>query len=159
MKHLLSLVIGLIIGGLVVYLINRNDQPDSYFLENQSIYGFEETVAQFEAGIAEYEGWKILKTYDLQESMAKSGFNVQAVKVFSLCNPAYSSKILFSNQERVVSSMMPCRVAIYVRTNGKTYISRMNSAEMAAKMGGIVEDVMTAADHDVADMIKDLVIE
>lgn len=159
MKNYLYLVIGLIIGGLLVFLLNKNKQTTEYFLESQSKYTFEETVAQFEATVTEFDGWKVLKTYDLQASMAKSGFTVQPVKVFSVCNPSYSSKILFSNQERVVSSMMPCRVSIYVRTNGKTYISRMNSAEMAAQMGGVVDKVMSAASNDIEEMLKDLIIE
>lgn len=159
MKNYLYLIIGLIIGGLLVFMLNNNNKTKEYFRESQSKYGFEETVAQFEALVAEQQGWKILKTYDLQESMAKSGFTVQPVKVFSVCNPSYSSKILFSNQERVVSSMMPCRVSIYVLTNGKTYISRMNSAEMAANMGGVVEKVMAAADNDIESILKDIIVE
>jgi uncharacterized protein (DUF302 family) len=159
MKNYLYLIIGLIIGGLIVFLLNSSNKTEEYILESQSKYSFEETVAQFEATVTEFEGWKVLKTYDLQESMAKSGFTVQPVKVFSVCNPAYSSKILFSNQERVVSSMMPCRVSIYVRTNGKTYISRINSADMAADMGGVVDDVMSAASNDIEEMLKDLIIE
>lgn len=159
MKNLFYLIIGLIIGGLIVYIVTKKNSSVEYFSESQSKNNFEETVAQFEATVPKFDGWKILKTYDLQESMAKSGYKVQPVKVFSLCKPDYSSKILFSNQERVISSMMPCRVSIYVKTNGKTYISRMNSDDMAAKMGGLVDEVMSAASNDVEEILKDLIIQ
>ncbi|MDA3930091.1 MAG: DUF302 domain-containing protein [Prolixibacteraceae bacterium] len=159
MKNISLFIVGLLIGGIVIFFVTRNNKPEEYFIESTSKYKFEETVAQFEALVAETEGWKILKTYDLQKSMEKSGYNVQPVKAFSLCNPDYSSKILFSNQERVVSSMMPCRVSIYVRTNGKTYISRMNSAAMASDMGGLVDDVIGKASADIEEIIDDLIIK
>ena len=152
------MLLGIFLGGIVVFFFTKNNKPAEYFIESASKYSFEETVAQFEATVAETEGWTILKTYDLQLSMEKHGYTVQPVKVFSLCNPAYSSKILFSNQERIVSSMMPCRVSIYVKTNGKTYISTMNSADMAKDMGGLVDDVMGKASSDIDEIIKDLIV-
>ncbi|MFA9392234.1 MAG: DUF302 domain-containing protein [Prolixibacteraceae bacterium] len=157
MKNAIFILIGFLSGATVVFLFTRKMNAQEYFTESESIYGFEETVAQFESIVNDTPDWKVLKTYDLQESMKKSGFSVQAVKVFSLCNPDYSSKILFSNQERVVTSMMPCRLSIYIKTDGKTYISRMNSAEMASKMGGLVDKVMSSASNDMESMIADLI--
>lgn len=157
MKNILLILVSLILGGLLVFFFNPGRSSTQYFLEDQSKYDFDETVAQFEAIVAETEGWKILHTYDLQKSMEKNGYKVLQVKVFSLCNPDYSSKILFSRHERVVSSMMPCRVSIYVKQDGKTYISRMNSYDMSVEMGGLVEDVMLDAFNDVEVIISELI--
>lgn len=157
MKKIALILIAFVLGGLIVFLMFPNNRSAKYFTESESRYNFEETVAQFEAIVNDSPGWTILKTYDLQKSMKKHNYNVQPVKVFSICNPDYSSKILFSNQERVVSSMMPCRISIYEKTNGKTYLSRMNSADMAAQMGGLVDKVMSAASRDVEEMIIDLI--
>lgn len=159
MKNFITLLIGLLVAGLLAFFFFQNEEPEEYFLESPSKYRFEETVAQFEANVVDTDGWKVLHRYDLQKSMDKHGYKVQAVKVFSLCNPDYSAKILFSNQERVVSSMMPCRVSIYVKTDGKTYISRMNSADMSKKMGGLVNEVMGKASADVEELIQDLIVE
>lgn len=159
MKNVSLIIIGILLGAIAVLLIKPKASNNEYFTEKESKYSFEETVAQLEATVAETKGWKILHTYDLQKSMEKNGYKVLKVKVFSLCNPEYSSKILFSNQERVVSSMMPCRVSVYVKQNGKTYISTMNSADMAARMGGLVDEVMSKADADVTQIINDLLKE
>lgn len=159
MKNFTFILTGIIIGGLMVFLINYTKETPKYFIESQSKYSFDETVAQFEASVSEIEGWKILHTYNLQQSMEKHGYKVMPVKVFSLCNPDYSSKILFSNQERVISSMMPCRVSIYVKTDGNTYISTMNSTNMAAQIGGLVNDVMSKASADVNSIINDLLLD
>lgn len=159
MKNISLIIIGILLGAIAVLLIKPKAPGSEYFTEKESKYSFEETVAQLEATVAETSGWKILHTYDLQKSMEKNGYKVLQAKVFSLCNPEYASKILFSNQERVVSSMMPCRVSVYVKQNGKTYVSTMNSADMAARIGGLVEEVMSKADADVARIINDLLKE
>lgn len=159
MKRILLIILGFIIGGLLVFIISSKKESTEFFIENRSKYNFEETVAQFQSIVTETEGWKILHTYDLQKSMEKHGYKVLKVQVFSLCNPEYSSKILFSNQERVISSMMPCRVSIYVKTDGFTYISTMNSAGMASKIGGLVDEVMTDASSDVDAIINKLLID
>lgn len=157
LKKTAVFLIGAFIGGLIVFLIVRGNKTHDYFIESESKYSFDETVAQFEAIVNDAPGWSILKTYNLQESMKKHGYNVNSVKVFSICNPDYSSKILFSNTERIASSMMPCRISIYVKTNGKTYISRMNSADMAADMGGLINKVMSGASGDMEELIADLI--
>jgi uncharacterized protein (DUF302 family) len=157
MKKLAFLIIGLIVTGLILIFMAQNKDNNDYLIENQSRYTYDETVAQLEAIVAETEGWKILHTYDLQKSMETNGYKVLPVKVFSLCNPAHSSKILFSNQERVVSSLMPCRVAVYVRQDGYTYISRMNSAAMAANMGGLVNEVMQDAFTEMEAILDGLI--
>ena len=106
-----------------------------FFIESKSQFGFEETVAKFTA-IAEQKTWKISATHDLQQTMETHGKEVLPVKVFAICHPKHSSKILEKDDERIISSMMPCRVSIYMKSDGKTYISRMNSIAMARILMG-----------------------
>jgi len=49
---------------------------------------------------------------------------------------------------------MPCRVSIYEKADGKTYISRMNSSMIAAGFGGIAEQVMTESANEVEEIIE-----
>lgn len=159
LKNILFLSIGLLVGGLIVFTVSKSINRKAYFVEQKSKYDFDETVAQFEAMVNDTEGWKILHTYDLQKSMEKQGYNVLQVKVFSVCNPAYSSKILFSSNERVASSLMPCRVSIYQKSNGKTYIARLNSEQMGQRIGGLINEVMSKASNDIDTIISDLIVE
>jgi uncharacterized protein (DUF302 family) len=80
--------------------------------------------------------------------MKKYGKDVRPVKVFELCHPDHAGKILAADSERIVSVLMPCRVAVYERADGKTYVSRMNSGMMAGMMGGLIADVMADAASD-----------
>jgi len=77
--------------------------------------------------------------------MVKYGIDVRSVKVFDLCKPEHSGRILKSDDERIVSSLMPCRVAIYEKNDGKVYFSRLNSGLMAMPMEGIIPEVMADA--------------
>jgi uncharacterized protein (DUF302 family) len=54
---------------------------------------------------------------------------------------------------------MPCRVAIYEKENGFTYISRLNAGEMSKSFGGIVEEMMTQSGFENEQILKDVISE
>ena len=123
------------------------------FLETLSPFDFGSTVELLSKEI-ENKSWKISNVYDLQKTLNQHGKDVLPVKVFSLCHPNHSSRILEKDSERIISSMMPCRVSIYEKADGKTYISRMNSSMIAAGFGGIAEEVMTESANEVEEIIE-----
>ncbi len=127
------------------------------FLENESKYNFGETVIKLTAEI-EKKTWKVSAIHDLQETLKKNGTEILPIKVFALCHPAHSSKILLKDNERIVSSLMPCRVSVYEKNDGKTYISRMNTGVLAKSIGGIVEEVMIASSKDVEDILSSIIV-
>jgi len=129
---------------------------ESMFLENESKYNFTETVEKLIVEI-EKKGWKVSAIHDLKETLKKNGTEVLPVKVFALCHPKHSSKILLKDDERIISSLMPCRVSVYEKSNGKTYVSRMNSGILAKSFGGVVEEVMTASAKEVEDILFSLI--
>ena len=127
-----------------------------FFIENESLYGFEHTVELLSAKITEI-GWKISMTHDLQETLRKNGKDVLPVKVIELCKPDYSVQLLKEDSERIYSSLMPCRISVYTTTDGKTHISRMNSQLLASQIGGVVEKVMGTAFADIENILKTLI--
>ena len=130
---------------------------EQMFLENESKYNFAETVEKLTAEI-EKKTWKVSVVHDLQETLKKNGTEVLPIKVFALCHPKHSSKILLKDNERIVSSLMPCRVSVYEKSNGKSYISRMNTGVLAKSMGGIVEEVMIASSKEVEEILSSLIV-
>ena len=131
---------------------------DTMFFENRSKYGFEETINQLTELVPENE-WKIIQILDLQETMRKNGKDVLPVKVVEMCKPDYAYQLLSEDLQRIYSNMMPCRVSVYEKSDGKIYISRMNSAMFAEQIGGVMKDVMSKAFDDVEKMIKKITIE
>ncbi|EKD32083.1 MAG: hypothetical protein ACD_77C00179G0014 [uncultured bacterium] len=123
------------------------------FIENESIYGFNDTVEKLSESIVS-NGWKVTHVHDLHETLKKNNFDVLPVKVLEVCRPDYSVKLLRNDSERIYSSLMPCRLSVYETSDGKTKISRMNSGVLAAQIGGIVEEVMSVAFSDMENILK-----
>jgi uncharacterized protein (DUF302 family) len=121
--------------------------------ENLSPYGFDETITRIASAVEE-KGWKTPAVHDLQQTMKNFGKEVLPVKVFEICHPKHSSRILESDNERIVSAMMPCRISVYERSDGKTYVSRINSGKMSALLGGLIEEVMKDATADVEGIVE-----
>jgi uncharacterized protein (DUF302 family) len=152
-KVILTGVAGLLVGAALAVFVIFKMASGMMLIETQSPYDFETTVDRFEKAVLAKD-WKIPATHNLQATMKKFGYDVQAVKVFELCHPDHAAKILKESEERIVSSMMPCRVAIYEKSNGKVYLSRMNSELMAGTMGGIVQEVMADAFSENEQIIE-----
>ena len=131
---------------------------DTMFFEKRSKYGFEETLNQLTELVPENE-WKLIKILDLQETMRKNGKDVLPVKVVEMCKPDYAYQLLSEDSQRIYSNMMPCRVSVYEKSDGNTYISRMNSAMFAEQIGCVMQGVMSKAFDDVEKMIKKIIIE
>lgn len=123
------------------------------FFENKSEYAFDETVEKLTEIIGK-NGWSIPHTHDLQATMKKNGYEVSSVKVMELCKPDYAFRLLSDDSLRIYSNMMPCRISVYMKDDGKTYVSRMNSAAMAAQIGGAVQETMSNAFRDVEQFIE-----
>lgn len=126
---------------------------ENMFFESESKFGFDETVEKLSNIIVE-GGWRVTHTHDLKETMRKNSFEVHPVKVIELCNPKYAYRLLSVDELRIFSNMMPCRISVYEKVDGKTYVSRMNSALFASQIGGVVEEVMSGAYRDAEEFIK-----
>lgn len=155
MKKTLLTGIFAFLGGAVISGIMLFYSMDSMMmLEDESALGFEETVELFRENVRR-AGWSILETHDMREILSSHGHQVEPVKIFELCSAKYSAEILSLSDERIVSPLMPCRVAIYEKSGGKTYISRMNSVLMARPFGGAIQRVMSVAGAETEAIIME----
>lgn len=126
---------------------------EQMFYENSSKYGFEETVVKLSEIIAE-GGWKVIQVLDLQEIMKKNGKEILPVKVIELCKPDYAYRLLSDDSLRLYSNMLPCRISVYEKADGSTYVSRMNAEMLSSQIGGVAQEVMTNAYSDAEVFIK-----
>ncbi len=149
-------IAGLVIGTFLTGIIGFYSLPGLMMMEDETKYDFETTVQVFEEKVNE-AGWSILVTHDMQETLKGHGHDVLNVKIFELCSARYSAEILKLDDERIVSPLMPCRVAIYEKSNGNTYITRMDSELMARPFGGIINEVMQQAASEIEDVIVQVI--
>lgn len=122
-------------------------------IEQLSKFKFEKTVDLLIAE-AEKREWKVPAVHDLQLSLAKSGKAVKPVKVIEICKPQYSGKMLELNDERIISVMMPCRISVYEKDNGSTYISLINAGELALGLPPKISVVMKDASDETFEIVK-----
>lgn len=122
----------------------ESSSPRDMFLETVSPFGFAATVDALSAEM-KADGWNILATHDLSAALAKKGHNVLPVSIIEACSGKFSVNLLKKDETRYVSSLLPCRVAVYQTNDGKVIISRMNTTVMGAQMEPAVAEVMAKA--------------
>ena len=148
-----GLLSGIIISGLLLFFAF----PKLVFTVSESKYNFDQTAEILTESVKE-NNWNLSHQYDLQQTMAKHGHEVKPVKVFSICKPDIAIRVLDTDNDRHISSMMPCRVAIYEKADGKTYIARMNAGLFAILLGGqataVMGDAGTGSEHILKSVIK-----
>ncbi len=133
-----------------------NNQPlqmPSPFIEFESRYHFDKTVEKISLEITSHN-WDIVATHDLQKSLNKHDVQVLPIKVMAVCHPNLAKLLLSKDSERIVSSMMPCRISLYEKSDGRTYVSLLNTQMMAGMLGGLVEEVMLKAATEVEKMVE-----
>ncbi len=148
----LGIILGILIAFVLIYLI----MPRLMLMEDESQYGMEESETMIQKKVKEL-GWSVPAKHDLKETLAKHDISIRHAKVFEICKPDYAARILKRSQERIVSAMMPCRIAIYEKEDGKTYISRMNSRLMAKPMKGVIPSVMKLAAIESEQILQSVI--
>lgn len=148
------LIVGLLVGAILSVLIIFYTSPSIILKENQSKYSFEKSLSLLEEEITK-GGWSIPVKHDLQASLLKNGKEkVNKVVILELCNPDLAEKILKTDDERVVSNMMPCRISLYEKSDGNTYYSRMNAGLLAKPMGKVSRRQMKIASRDMEKFLE-----
>ena len=136
-----GLIAGLIISLVLIYLFSSR----ILLKESKSRYSFEESIEKFEEAVLLGE-WKIPARHNLRETLLKFGkADVKNVMVFEICQPDLAEKILLTDDEKIVSNLMPCRVAFYEKNDGNVYFSRMNSGLISKTMGKVTRKQMKRA--------------
>lgn len=150
--NLIMAIVMLLTGRMAISQEIKQDNPP-LMIENRSLFGFAETVDKLSATILE-NGWKVTITHDLQETLKKNGKEVMPVKVIELCNPGLAYEILSKDEVRDVSPMLPCRISVYEKSDGKTYIGRMNAPAFAAMIGGDAAKTILRAFSEAEGFVK-----
>lgn len=157
MKCVLAGVIGLVAGIVLTGVVAITVAPSLMIDENRSAYTFDETVERIEAA-AEEAGWKVPAVHMISNSVASGGYDVAPVAVIELCKVELAGEILSDDESRVVSSMMPCRVAIYETSDGEVVVSRMNTALISKLFGGNIQSLMADATEETEIILNSVLV-
>ena len=122
-------------------------------IEQKSKFDFGKTVDLLIAEAGRRE-WNVPAVHDLQQSLAKSGKTVRPVKVIEICKPKYSGQMLELNDERIISVMMPCRISVYEKDDGKTYVGLINAGDLATGLQATIARVMKEASDETFEIVR-----
>lgn len=131
-------------------------KTDKIIIEQVSQYDVSTTVEKLVAA-AEKKGWQNPATHNLQNSLAKSGKTVKPVQVVEICKPEYSGKMLEKNHERIISVLMPCRISVYEKEDGHTYIALLDSSKLIAGLPPVAAEAMQDAFNETVEMLKPII--
>jgi uncharacterized protein (DUF302 family) len=134
----------------------KKTSGENMLMESISKFDFPATIEKLTAAVVE-SGWKMPAVHDLQNTIRNFGKEILPIKVLEICHPKHSGRLLELNDERIVSTFMPCRISVYEKSDGKVYISRLNGALLSMSFGGLVEEVMGLANSEMEEMISPLI--
>jgi uncharacterized protein (DUF302 family) len=125
-------------------------------IEKSSPFDVKTTIEKL-VEAARLKEWQNPAVHDLQQSLAKSGKEVKPVQVIEICKPEYSGNMLDKSDERIMSVMMPCRISVYEKDDGKAYIALINGAALASGMPASIAEVMIAANDETFGIVESVI--
>lgn len=150
---MLKAVVGFIAGIVLVAVVGYVMMPHMMFSEVQSPFGLEETVARIQHNIEDNpelkaKGWALSGLRNPAKAVQSGGGNVLPVMMVEVCSTKYSGPILKEDTVRFLSILMPCKISVYKKQDGKTYIGTMNAGLMGKMFGPLVGEVMGQVAQD-----------
>jgi len=125
-------------------------------VEVASPLGFEETLERLEANAKEL-GWKVPEKWkvDFQRNLLKvTDTDIGPNRVIKMCEPFAAAKLLLKDEYKMLTAMMPCTIAVYEKSDGKTYIAMMNLEMMGDMYGGDVLEMAKELAPQMQQMLK-----
>lgn len=140
---------GFFAGVVLVALLAYSYMGSLMFWEVESPFGVEETVARIQQNVQKVgNGWVLSGLRNPGKAVEASGGNVLPVMMVEACSTKYSGPILKDDSVRFLSILMPCKISVYKKNDGKTYIGMMNAGLMGKMFGPMVGDIMGKVAED-----------
>ena len=161
-KNFVAMTVGLLIGLIALQAGHAmaEEQPAAakiqMLVEHPSPLGFEETLERLEANAKEM-GWKVPEKWkvDFQRNLMKvTDTDIGPNRVLKMCEPFAAAKLLLKDEYKMLTAMMPCTIAVYEKSDGKTYIAMMNLHMMGEMYGGDVMEMSKELAPQMEQMLK-----
>lgn len=126
--------------GSIAFAGDQTMQMPKMMIEIGSPFSFEETLEKIEAN-ARDEGWKVPRKWkvDFQKNFLRvTDTDIGPNQVIKMCEPFAAAKLMVKDEYKQLAAMMPCTIAVYVKSDGKTYVSMLNLELVGQMFGGDV---------------------
>ena len=154
---MLKAIAGFLVGVLVTLGAVWKLAGGLAFNEQVSPFTVEETVARIQQNVqAAGNGWALSGLRNPIKPLQAEGGNALPVLMIEACSPKYSGPILKEDAVRYLSLLMPCKISVYKKNDGRVYIGTMNAGLIGSLYGSLVGEIMGKV---VADQQKFLVMD
>lgn len=148
-------IAGVLAGALLAAALTWNFAGSLMFSERESPFTVEETVARIQQNIqATGKGWSLSGLRNAARPIEAEGGNVLPVLMIEACSTRYSAPILKNDSIRFLSNLMPCKISVYKKSDGKVYIGIMNARLIGKLFGSEVGALMEQVAEDQAGFLK-----
>ncbi len=144
MAKFFTVLFSFVTGIVVAAAIGFYAMPGLMIKEIPSPYSFEETLVKIEEN-AKAMGWKVPKRWkiDFQRNLLHvTKIDIGPNKLLGICEPQAAADILIHDELKRLLVMMPCNIGVYVKSDGKTYITMMNMGLLSLIFGDVVRDIL-----------------
>ncbi len=139
----------LLLTGMFISVTAQEVEPAIY--EKESKFNFEETIAKIRES-AKSAGWTIPVEHDIQATLIESGEEVLPATIVVLCKESIATRVLGIEEANDVLALMPCRIAVYEKSNGQIYLAWANLKKAKLEVGAPKSTIL----NDVAEELKDI---
>jgi uncharacterized protein (DUF302 family) len=154
---MLKAIVGFVVGVVATLALVWNIAGGLAFSERVSPYTVEETVARIQQNVqAAGNGWSLSGLRNPIKPLQVDGDDALPVLMIEACSTKYSGPILKDDKVRFLSLLMPCKISVYKKSDGKVYIGTMNAGLIGSLFGPLVGGIMEKV---VADQQKFLVMD
>ena len=87
------------------------------------------------------------------KAVEQDGGNTLPVLMVEACSTRYSGPILKNDAVRFLSILMPCKISVYKKNDGKVYIGLMNAELIGSLFGAEVHALMKQVAADQAKFV------
>jgi len=153
MKKIVYISILLIAGFLSAATAQETEED---IFEKESKYSFKETITMIQKS-AKSAGWTIPIEHDIQAVLMESGETAPPATIIALCKKSIATRVVGIEDANDIMALMPCRIAVYEKSDGKTYIAWANlkkakldvSAPKSTILNDAAEELKAIADNVV----------
>ena len=129
--------------------------PYAMFKETQSRFDHDRTVEVIKQSIAHQTGWKLMAAFDQQKAILDGGGEDPGrFDILKFCHSGHASDMLADDARRHFGVMMPVSVAVYEKSDGRTYVALVNGSIISRVFGGEYERILRKVRTDMEEMYR-----
>ncbi|SKC12014.1 protein of unknown function DUF302 [Alkalitalea saponilacus] len=147
---------GLLLLTVILFSACRAETDTAVISERESLYGFDETVEVIRQNALD-AGWTVPIVHNMQMNLQNAGVAILPAKIIELCNAGHAAELLQTDRTKFNLAVLPCRVAVYQKEDGKTYVSWKDYAHFSQLEHTISQPAFRLIQADMEEIISPVI--